>query len=298
MYLVTLKIIVLVCVCFVLIITPTYSVEVKNKIAGPLLDKVNSKPLVKADPWGKCRWARTNKNIGAKMGEIVKDRTACMDYSNKRCMFDRLTGGCITKTAAEGHNTDVLLSNCVKRCTTRSCKNRCKEQNYAERDDSNDREPEYDANGGVEALKNCLSACVTRSCRQRCQRVGYLSESTKNSRTYKVSKLKLCISKCVTRSCKSRCQETDYNSVNVVKDELETDRYLDLKVAEAKRGYNKRDMKKFITKKTKRCYKVCMVEFGKKQKCLKTCGIKNRSKCKFSRDGLHDIRNLNEFVCE
>ena len=70
---------------------------------------------------------------------------------------------------------------------------------------------------------------------------------------------------------------------------------------ETKRGYNfnnKRDMKKFITKKTKRCYKVCMVEFGKKQKCLKTCGIKNRSKCKFSRDGLHDIRNLNEFVCE
>ena len=59
MYPVTLKIIVLVCVCFVLIITPTYSVEVKNKIAGPLLDKVNSKPLVKADPWGKCRWART-----------------------------------------------------------------------------------------------------------------------------------------------------------------------------------------------------------------------------------------------
>ena len=56
-----------------LIITPTYSVEVKNKIAGPLLDKVNSKPLVKADPWGKCRWARTNKNIGAKMGEIVKE---------------------------------------------------------------------------------------------------------------------------------------------------------------------------------------------------------------------------------
>ena len=53
-----------------------------------------------------------------------------------------------------------------------------------------------------------------------------------------------------------------------------------------------------VTKKTKRCYKVCMVEFGKKQKCLKTCGIKNRSKCKFSRDGLHDIRNLNEFVCE
>ena len=57
-------------------------IEVKNKML-PILDKVNSKPLVKADPWGKCRWARTNKNIGAKMGEIGKDRTACMDYSNK-----------------------------------------------------------------------------------------------------------------------------------------------------------------------------------------------------------------------
>eukprot|EP00943_MAST-04B_sp_MAST-4B-sp1_P007657 g7657.t1 len=245
-------ILVLVCLFFTLIATPSCSVAVN----GPLLDKVNSKPLI--SPIGsRCRWTRTSRRIGAIQNKVVRDRTACMEFSNNKCIFDRLTGVCITKSSAQGHNTDILLSSCVKRCSTISCKNRCKEQKYAEADDSNDKEPEYDTNGGVEKLRKCLSGCATRSCKERCYSVGYLSESTKNSRTYKVSLLKRCISKCATRSCKSRCQEQDFSSTKVVKDELETDLYLNLK------------------KKAKRCYRICMEEFGKRRKCLKTCGAQN-----------------------